>query len=78
MGRRHDVLAAEHGAPINFDDPIAGNTAPVRIPVGRLTDLSEFSSLLKDGLLPPSYVGGFSSRHPEGANLLFGDGSVDS
>jgi prepilin-type processing-associated H-X9-DG protein len=64
------------GVPINFDDPITGNTAPARIPVSRLTDLSELSSLVKDGLLPPGYVGGFSSRHPGGANFLLGDGSV--
>ena len=24
----------------------------------------------------PAYVGGFSSRHPGGANFAFGDGSV--
>ena len=24
----------------------------------------------------PSYVGGFASRHPGGANFAFGDGSV--
>ena len=47
-----------------------------RIPVSRLTDLSELSSLVKDGLLPPGYVGGFSSRYPGGANFLFGDSSV--
>ncbi len=64
------------GVPINFDDPITGNTAPARIPVSRLTDLSELSSLVKDGLLPPGYVGGFSSRHPGGANFLYGAASV--
>jgi prepilin-type N-terminal cleavage/methylation domain-containing protein len=34
------------GVPINFDDPISGIAAPARIPVGRSTDLSEFSSLV--------------------------------
>jgi prepilin-type N-terminal cleavage/methylation domain-containing protein/prepilin-type processing-associated H-X9-DG protein len=64
------------GAPINYDDPITGKTAPARTPVSHVTELSEFSSLIKDGLLPPGYVGGFSSHHPGGANFLFGDGSV--
>ena len=64
------------GVPINYDDPITGNKAPARMPVNRSSDLSELSSLIKDGLLPPGYVGGFSSHHPGGANFLFGDGSV--
>jgi prepilin-type processing-associated H-X9-DG protein/prepilin-type N-terminal cleavage/methylation domain-containing protein len=64
------------GAPINYDNPITGKTAPGTIQVSQVTDLSSFTALVKDGLLPPGYVGGFSSHHPGGANFLFGDGSV--
>jgi prepilin-type processing-associated H-X9-DG protein len=64
------------GAPINYDDPITGRTPLVKTAGSRLTDLSELTSMVKDGRFPPGYVGGFASRHPGGANFLFGDGSV--
>ena len=31
---------------------------------------------LTDQVLPPDIVGGFGSHHPDGANFMFGDGSV--
>jgi len=64
------------GVPINYDDPITGRRAPTQLPLNASSDLSELNSLVKDGLLPAGYVGGFSSNHPGGANFLFGDGSV--
>ncbi len=64
------------GVPINYDDPITGSKSPIPMPLSPASDLSELSTLIKDGLLPPGYVGGFSSNHPGGANFLFGDGSV--
>jgi prepilin-type processing-associated H-X9-DG protein len=63
------------GQPINFDDLLGSLTGPAMVG-SRSSDVSEFSSLLKNGGLPANYVGGFSSHHPAGANFLLGDGSV--
>jgi prepilin-type processing-associated H-X9-DG protein len=38
--------------------------------------LAAVESLVESGTLPIQFVGGFSSYHPNGANFLFGDGSV--
>ena len=32
--------------------------------------------MVEDGAIPVDFVGGFSSRHPNGANFAFCDGSV--
>jgi prepilin-type N-terminal cleavage/methylation domain-containing protein/prepilin-type processing-associated H-X9-DG protein len=64
------------GSRINFEDIIAARIQGTRMPVNRSVGLEEWSALVNDGLLPPGYVGGFSSHHPGGANFLFGDGSV--
>ena len=67
------------GWPINAPEPYPAPTAPMvptfaRTPYG--TDVAEVESMIKDGQIPASYVGGFSSHHQGTANFLFGDGSV--
>ncbi len=64
------------GAAINYDDPITFNRFPTQMQPIAPNDVAEIRSLVQDGLLPPGYVGGFSSNHAGGANFLFGDGSV--
>ncbi|AMV39807.1 Type II secretion system protein G precursor [Planctomyces sp. SH-PL62] len=43
---------------------------------GRLFDPVVLQAMIEDGTLTPELVGGFSSKHPGGANFLMGDGSV--
>ena len=67
------------GWSINAPEPYPPPTAPMvatfaRTPYG--TDLATVESMIKDGQIPASYVGGFSSHHQGTANFLFGDGSV--
>lgn len=67
------------GWPINAAEPFPAAVGPITTTFGQSTygtDLKLVESLIKDGSIPASYVGGFSSHHQGTANFLFGDGSV--
>ncbi len=62
------------GSPINAPEPtiLVG-----RKPFASKSDWrDEMEDLVGDGLIPPAFVGGFSSPHGQGANFLFCDGSA--
>jgi prepilin-type N-terminal cleavage/methylation domain-containing protein/prepilin-type processing-associated H-X9-DG protein len=62
------------GSPINAREPI---NLVGRKPFASKSDWrAEMEDLIGDGLIPLPFVGGFSSPHGQGANLLFCDGSV--
>jgi prepilin-type N-terminal cleavage/methylation domain-containing protein/prepilin-type processing-associated H-X9-DG protein len=63
------------GSPINSDDPSARLALPPQT-TSRPGDLPDYTSEMNNDPLAAARVGGFSSRHPGGANFLFGDGSV--
>jgi prepilin-type processing-associated H-X9-DG protein len=64
------------GSPINAPDPTipAGRSRFVIPPPDER--LAEFQTLVNDGVVPLTYVGGFGGWHSLGANILFCDGSV--
>jgi prepilin-type processing-associated H-X9-DG protein len=64
------------GSPINAPDPtIPASRRSFVVPTPE-ERLAEYQTLVNDGVVPLTYVGGFASRHGLGANILFCDGSV--
>ena len=67
------------GQPINEPDapaPPKGSTYLSQAGSSGPNDPNIVAEMVQDGILPIDFVGGFSSWHPVGNNILFADGSV--
>jgi len=76
-GTRASLRNTAH--PINEPDahaPPRGSPSYSQIGPYGTDDLNDVATMVKDGILPIDYVGGFSSSHPSTSNFLFADGSV--
>jgi prepilin-type N-terminal cleavage/methylation domain-containing protein/prepilin-type processing-associated H-X9-DG protein len=61
------------GVPVNASSPVMGNPAENPVTAEEPDDAASDRAVDPNS---PLYVGGFSSRHPGGANFAFGDGSI--
>jgi prepilin-type N-terminal cleavage/methylation domain-containing protein/prepilin-type processing-associated H-X9-DG protein len=65
------------GSPINADDALSLSVPATGFTARMVLTPEQVKSLIDDGKLPASFVGGFKSFHnSNGSNFLFGDGSV--